>query len=225
MEKNNKDIEKQEKELNALKEDNKTQQEEDKLPKALYTLAITMFFFFTAISFFYINIAILIQERALGGSRLASYILSFGAMGSFTLAMNLQKIQAFVGDKLLKIVCITTGLGFMTLHYTYNQPLLFLIAILTSMGAGCVIPSSIMRVGSIVKAHQSVRALAILNSCSYIGQFLSPIIFDSLPILPHSHDIIGGRFFTVGLVMFMVGVFMFLHSMYKKRLCKVKDTL
>ncbi len=215
-------IEEKDKEFKSLQE-NKQDKTEDKLPKAVYTLAITMFFFFTAITFFYINIAILIQERALGGSRLASYILSFGAMGSFILAMNLQKIQAFVGESLLKIVCITTGLGFITLHYTYTQPLLFLIAILTSMGAGCVIPSTIMRVATIVKAHQSVKALAILSSCSYIGQFISPIIFDNLPILSLANDIIGGRFLTVGIIMFMTGILMFIHSSYKKNNLLAKD--
>ncbi len=185
-----------------------------KLPIGVYTAAFSMFYFFAAVCAFYVNIAILIQERAIGDSNLASYVLAAGSCSSFIMAMNAQKVYKFIGDKLIALVSIITGLGFIMLNFAYYTPTFFIVAMLTSMGGGLVIPTCIIKIGNLVSKEQSVKALAIMNSCMFIGQFVSPILFDYLPRFSMA-DGIGGGALSLGFIMACSGVLLLGYEIFK----------
>src|SRR5699024_10226912 len=79
--------------------------------------------------------------------------------------------------------------AFLILSFTNSVPLVIISVCLVGFGQGSLCPIIVLKALDHVPLHQSDQAVALTSSCTFLGQFLSPIVLDGIGSRANHTDI------------------------------------
>lgn len=135
------------------------------------------------------NMALYLEQSDLGNSKTAGFVMAFSTVGGMITSMTLVSLQTFFKKYLMPAAVLSMGLAFGLLTITHSIPLILLGVCMVGFGQGIVFPLINVKVLGTVDPRLSDRVISIVSSMIYVGQFLSPVVLDSIGKLVGSETI------------------------------------
>ncbi|WP_225229809.1 MFS transporter [Sporosarcina quadrami] len=135
------------------------------------------------------NMALYLEQSDLGNSKTAGFVMAFSTVGGMITSMTLVSLQTFFKKYLMPAAVLSMGLAFGLLTITHSIPLILLGVCMVGFGQGIVFPLINVKVLGNVDPRLSDRVISIVSSMIYVGQFLSPVVLDSIGKLVGSETI------------------------------------
>ncbi len=124
------------------------------------------------------NIALFLEQANMGGSALAGVSVSFAAVGGMITSFFLVPIMGFFKVYLIPVMLLAMGGSFLMLSLAKHVTIVMMAACIIGFAQGTLFPVLTMNALNRVKLHQTDRAIAVLTTFIFTGQFLSPVILD-----------------------------------------------
>ncbi|GAF66814.1 MFS transporter [Alkalihalobacillus trypoxylicola] len=189
-----------------------------KLPVSVYGYGLAMFFLLLAFYSLPANIALYMQETGLGDSKFAGIVISIGTATGFFAGLLLSKLTYWLKGYFLVIQLLLMSIGFVIMGWSYHIIFLMLGIGIIGFGFGSLMPTVMDRVTKLVPRNKTVRAMAIVTSMLFLGQFLSPLVLDFIGWLV-GNETIRFTYQFVGVSIFIMTLFTFCY-VYKQKIKK-----
>lgn len=129
------------------------------------------------------NMALFLEENNLGGAAIASTVVAFATVGGMITSLLLVQIEVTLKRYLMPVMLFSMGIAFLTLAFTNSLTFVIISVTLIGFGQGSLFPFLTLKVLDVVKPYQADKAIAIVSSLIFVGQFTSPVILDSIGLL------------------------------------------
>ena len=126
------------------------------------------------------NIALYLEQANFGGSALAGMTISFAAVGGMITSFFLVPVMEFFKKYLIPVMLLAMSVSFLMLTLAKHVPVVIVSVCFIGFAQGALFPVLTMNALNLVKLHQTDRAIAVLTTFIFTGQFLSPILLDML---------------------------------------------
>lgn len=177
-----------------------------KLNKSVFKYAIIVLLGLIAFYGLPTNMAFLIKSKSFGGAKLAADLVSLSTLLSLVSAILFGKIIKKIGKNYSLIIFIIMFLGFLLLSLSENIYVVILGTILTGISFGSVIPYSMSFASNIVHKTHTALAIIIVTIGLYLGEFISPIVLQSIAELLKLNSITGS-FFAASIISIIAFIF------------------
>ena len=151
-----------------------------KIPLAVYGYSIAMGAIMLAYCAVATNMALYLEQTNLGGPALAGMIVAFAAVGGMTTSLFLVQVIGILDKYFVPIMLLSMGIPFSVLALTKSIPLVLISVCFIGFAQGALFPDLTMRALNIVKLHQTDKTIAVATTFIFSGQFLSPIVLDTI---------------------------------------------
>lgn len=126
------------------------------------------------------NMALYLVQSELGSSQTAGLVMSFTTVGGMITSLILVRLQAVFKKYLMPVALLAMGVAFGVLSMSHSIPVILVSVCFVGFGQGIVFPLINDKVLRGVDRSLSDRVISIVSSMIYIGQFLSPVVLDSI---------------------------------------------
>lgn len=157
-----------------------------RIPFGVYGWALAMGGIMLAYYSVATNMALYLEQNNLGGAALAGTVVSFTTVGGMITSLLLVQIEMTFKKYVIPIMLFGMGAAFFMLSFTDSIVLVIISVSLVGFGQGSLFPIIVLKVLDCVDFHQADRAVAIASSFTFSGQFLSPIVLDTVGKLANS---------------------------------------
>src|SRR5690625_2643190 len=151
-----------------------------KVPLAVYGYALAMGGIMLAYYSIATNMALYLEQNHLGGATIAGTVVAFTTVGGMITSLFLVQIELVLKKFIIPIMLFSMGLAFFMLSITNSVVVVILSVCLVGFGQGSLFPIITVNALDRVAFHQADRAVALTSSFTFLGQFLSPIVLDSI---------------------------------------------
>lgn len=151
-----------------------------KIPLAVYGYSLAMGAIMLAHYAVATNMALYLEQTNLGGPALAGAVVSFVTIGGMITSLLLVQIESILKKFLIPAMLLAMGLSFSFMSFTNSVPLLMISVCFIGFAQGALFPTLTMKALNIVKIHQTDKAIAVSTAFIFSGQFLSPLVLDSI---------------------------------------------
>ncbi|MGJ9383562.1 MFS transporter [Salipaludibacillus sp. CF4.18] len=201
------------------KEDNFTPSQipTSRLPKIIYLYGLGMFL--TMMVFFSIpsNIALFMVQEDIGNPQLAGVVISSGTASGFVSGLILGYVYQWLKTYFIPMQVLLFAIGFFVVSLSTNSLTMGVGVAIAGFGMGSIIPTVFDQVSREVPKSQTVQAMAIVTSMLFLGQFLSPIVFDFVGVLFGNPTIrFTYQVLTISLIFACLGFFINSFKRYKR---------
>lgn len=157
----------------------------------------------------------------MGGSPSSvSYFIASAMLTNAIVAKQYHWLKAKLNyQQIFVIIFLFFGTGLFIVSQASSYLYLFGATIFLGTGFGLILVNVNMWLLSLVHASKRGRAIGILTSSFYFGQFFSPIIFE--PIVKYAG--IQGLFFIVSIVVYIVAFVIFTRGLLSKINLRVRS--
>ena len=140
---------------------------------------LTMLAFFAVVT----NLSLLIDSRNLGGSQISGFMFALNSLcmlfaGAFFLTMQ-KKLKRLYAPCVLFLMAA----GYAGLTMAGSLTLLIVSIIFSGLGTGLAFPFIMNQASQYAREDTSIVIMGIVSGCAFLGQFLSPIILDNIPVI------------------------------------------
>ena len=160
-----------------------------RLPLAVYGYSLAMGGIMLAYYSVATNIALYLEQNQLGGATIAGTVVAFTTVGGMTTSLFLVQLELILKRFVIPVMLLSMGSAFLILSFTNSVPLVIISVCLVGFGQGSLFPIIVLKALDHVPLHQSDQAVALTSSCTFLGQFLSPIVLDGIGSLANHTDI------------------------------------
>src|SRR5699024_6460521 len=101
-------------------------------------------------------------------------------VGGMITSLFLVHIEVALKKFVIPVMLFGMGSAFLILSFTNSIPLVILSVCFVGFGQGSLFPLIIIKALDRSPTHQADRAVAMTTSCTFLGQFLSPIVLDGI---------------------------------------------
>ena len=190
------------------------EEEDDNGFKKLLPVYLTGFFSMVLFYMLPTQIPYLVINELGGTPSSVSYFIAFSMLVNAITAKQYHHIKKRFGfTQLFVIIYLFFGTGLFIISQVQSVSGLFGASVFIGVGFGLLLVNVNMWLLSLVAAHKGGRAVGLLTSAFYLGQFISPILFE--PIVQYAG--IRGLFFIVSLFVFLVAFVIFTKGLLKSR--------
>lgn len=173
------------------------------VPKLAWTIYVLSFIGMAVFYMMPVQIPFLIKEVGVTGNAEAGYALGTVMLVGGTISFNFKRIKArFTHYQIYGITFLFIGLGYGLISYASDYITMFPGLIIAGLGAGLIMPNSNLCLVSLAPANVRGRVLGLLTTFIFIGQFLSPIMFQ--PVVNMSS--ISQGFFYLALTLVVLSI-------------------
>ena len=165
------------------------QENKSKMPLAVYGYALAMGGIMLAYYSIATNMALYLEQNSLGGAALAGTVVSFTTVGGMITSLLLVQIEVTFKRYVIPIMLFGMGIAFLILSLTNSVILVILSVCFVGFGQGSLFPILVIKALDLVPAYQADRAVAMTSSFTFLGQFSSPIVLDSIGTMINSDSI------------------------------------
>ena len=127
-----------------------------------------------------LNISLFVEGTGMGNSTTSGIACALVTGAPFLVGIFFRSITTRLGKSAVFVAICTMGLGMFTIGEANTLTTVFTGAFLVGTGEGYLFPYVMNAVRATVAPKDSVRALAVMSSMLYFGQFMSPIAIDAL---------------------------------------------
>lgn len=160
-----------------------------KMPFAVYGYSIAMGAIMLAYYSIATNMALYLEQNSLGGAALAGTVVSFTTVGGMITSLLLVQIEVTFKRFVIPVMLFGMGIAFLILSFTNSIALVMLSVCLIGFGQGSLFPIIVIKALDQVPGHLADRAVALTSSFTFLGQFLSPVVLDSIGKIANSTSI------------------------------------
>lgn len=126
------------------------------------------------------NMALFLEQSNLGGSKVSGFVIDFSTVGGLITSINIVKLQNVFKAYLMAVSLFVMGLGFGIIAMS-NIIIPILVGVcFVGFGQGILFPLINVKVLGNVAPTISDKVISIVSSMIYVGQFISPVILDSI---------------------------------------------
>lgn len=193
-----------------------------KIPLAVYGYAIAMGAIMVAYYSISTNIALYLEQNNLGGASLAGTVVAFTTVGGMITSLLLVQLEMTFKKFVIPVMLLGMGIAFLILTYTMSVPLVMLGVCMVGFGQGSLFPIITLRVLDNVQFHQADRAIALTSSCTFLGQFISPLVLDSVGKLANN-TAIRFQYGTLAIVILITVLITAVYIVRSKEVVKVSS--
>ncbi|GAE31055.1 MFS transporter [Halalkalibacter hemicellulosilyticus] len=186
------------------------------LPKRVYFTGVAMFFILLVFFALPSNMALFMQQEGIGNSQNAGMVISAGTAAGFVAGLILARTKRFFQHFFYTGMLLLMAVGFLIIAFAPNAIIIGCGVGLMGFGFGSLMPIVFDHVTHLVPRVQVVQAMAVVTSMLFLGQFLSPIILDSIGVLVGDGSIRFTYFLLAG-SLFLVSIGFFLHASIRRR--------
>ncbi len=151
-----------------------------RIPLAVYGYSIAMGAIILAYYAVATNMALYLEQTNLGGSALAGMIISFAAIGGMMTSLFLVQVMAVLKDFLIPVMLSAMAIPFLVLSFTNSVPVVMISVCFIGFAQGSLFPVLTMKALNSVKLHQTDKTIAVATTFIFSGQFLSPLVLDTI---------------------------------------------
>src|SRR5699024_6848617 len=126
------------------------------------------------------NMVLFLDENNIGGASIAGVVVAFTTVGGMITSLFLVQLEFTLKRFIMPVMLAGMALAFFTLSFTNSLPLVLLSVTLVGFGQGSLFPVIVLKVLDRVVPYHSDRAVAITSSFTFLGQFASPLVLDSV---------------------------------------------
>lgn len=160
-----------------------------KIPFAAYGYALAMGAVMLAYYSISTNMALYLEQNSLGGASLAGTVVAFTTVGGMITSLILVHLESILKKFVIPAMLLSMGLAFLFLSFTNSVVLVMLSVCMVGFGQGSLFPIFTLKALDKVDVHQGDRVVALTSSCTFLGQFLSPLVLDGIGKLANSTSI------------------------------------
>ena len=135
------------------------------------------------------NMALYLEQSKLGGSQTAGLVISFTTVGGMVTSLTLVRLQFLFKNFLMSAALLSMGIAFGILAMSHSVPVILISVCMIGFGQGIIFPLINDIVLGDVNPAISDRVISIVSSMIYVGQFLSPVVLDSIGRMAGHADI------------------------------------
>src|SRR5699024_3409880 len=154
--------------------------EKNRLPIQVYGYALAMGAVMLAYYSIATNIALYLEQNALGGATLAGTVVSFTTVGGMITSFFLVRIEMTFKQYIIPVMLTFMALAFFLLSITNLVPIVILSVCFVGFGQGALFPIITLKALDKVELHQADRVVAWTSSFTFLEQFMSPIVLDTV---------------------------------------------
>ncbi len=189
--------------------------EKKNLPVDVYKLAFGMFIMYVISFAFTTNLSLFLFTYNIGDSQLSSILIFLLNCSIFLSGLTLSFISKVLKKYIMVVAYILMGVSFIIFSYSLNTIYMGIATVLIGLSVGILSPTYMVRTTKIVSANQRSFAIAIVSSCMFLGQFVSPLISLLIQSVFNYGDI--KLPFYISIVLCCIIVLFYLSSMSLKR--------
>lgn len=200
----------------------KPQKDETKLkiPKIIYGYGLAMGGVMIANFAIQTNMALFLEQNNIGGPSLAGVVISFITVGGMLTNLFLARLDELFGKYFITMMLLGMGIAFMLLSVSTVLPLIIISVSLVGFG-GALLPLLTVKAFDRVEPHQADQTVAITISFVFLGQFISPIVLDTIGKLFNNNDVQFKYAFLSVVILIIVAINVFL--LIRKRSYQVDE--
>lgn len=151
-----------------------------KVPVSIFGIAIAACGIMLAYYAVATNMALYLEQSQLGSSRTAGLVMSFTTVGGMITSLILVRLEIIFKKYLMSVALLAMGIAFGILSISHSIPVILASVCIVGFGQGIVFPLINDRVLRGTDPSISDRVISIVSSMIYVGQFLSPVVLDSI---------------------------------------------
>ena len=201
----------------ALKEPKGVYHEENtetEIPAKLFPIYLTGFFSMLLFYMLPTQMPYLVINELHGTPSSVGYFIAFAMLINALVARKYAKLKThFSFAQIFVIIYFFFGTGLLIISAVNTPNQLFFASLFMGVGFGLLLVNINVWLLSLVEAHKRGRAVGILTSSFFFGQFFSPIIFE--PVVMQVG--IQGLFFFTGILCFIAASVIFSKVVFKRQ--------
>jgi len=201
----------------ALKEPEKIHHlsnENEEMPARLYPVYLTGFFSMLLFYMLPTQMPYLVINELHGTPSSIGYFIGFAMLVNALVARKYAKLKThFSFAQIFVIIYFFFGTGLLIISQVSTPNQLFFASLFMGVGFGLVLVNINVWLLSLVEAHKRGRAVGMLTSSFFFGQFFSPIVFQ--PIVLEVG--IQGLFFFAAILSFIVAIVILSRLIFKRQ--------
>jgi len=202
--------------LSSIKEPKitpKKEQKNDSNFKVMLPVYLTGFFSMVLFYMLPTQIPYLIINDLGGSPSSISYFIALSMLINAVTAKQYHHIKKRLSfEQLFIVIYLFFSIGLFVISQVTTVSGLFGASLFIGVGFGLLLVNVNMWLLSLVSPEKRGRAIGFLTSSFYLGQFVSPILFE--PIVKYNG--IQGLFFIVSIFVFSIALFIFFKIIFKK---------
>ncbi|AGW15176.1 MFS transporter [Megalodesulfovibrio gigas] len=129
------------------------------------------------------NLALFLIREGYGEAANSGMSLAGSTTAGFVAGLILPRTRLMFGRQLPLVMLCLMAAGFFCLHYATGLASAMGGVVLVGFGLGSLWPSLLVAVARATPLPLSMRAMALAGSMIFLGQFLSPLVFDAVGVL------------------------------------------
>jgi MFS family permease len=154
-----------------------------RLPLTVYGMALLGLLVMMGFYVVPTSAAMFMQREGIGDASRAGLVFATLTFSSFLVGLVFGRISRVLGAWTAIAGAALVGSGFWLLSVSVGLPAVLGSVVLVGLGLGIALPALITATANLVPSEATSRAMSLFNSCMYLGQFLSPIVFGALGAL------------------------------------------
>ena len=159
------------------------QQKTGRLPLDVFFFSGGLMFVMAAFYTVPTNMALFIHAGGIGGSSLAGFTMGLLNAVAFMAGIIVAQTRRLLESSLVPVLLVLMGLGYLVITRSTSPAMLMLGVALVGVAFGTFMPLLFLGVSRGVPQDQRVMAMAVASSMLYLGQFISPVVFDGISSL------------------------------------------
>ncbi len=176
-----------------------------RLPRKVYWLGLTMLVYMAAFYAFPLGLSMHLETAGIGDSRTAGYLFALISVIAFAIGMVFPGFMAFFGRRLLAVLLLCMGGGYLIVAFAGSAALVWFGCCLVGVGLGGLTPLHYVLVNRAVDKESTVKAVSVLVAGTFAGQFASPFLLLLIKNIPAAHLNLG-LYGSIGSVMTALGL-------------------
>src|SRR5699024_6838885 len=135
------------------------------------------------------NIALYLKENNIGGSDLAGIVGVCTTIGGMLTSMLLIQVKSVFNRYIIPVMIVCMSIAFLVLSITYSIPIIIISVVIVGLAQGLLFPIITLPALDGTPPHLATQTVAWVSSLTFLCQFLSPVVMDSVSTLFHHHTI------------------------------------
>lgn len=161
------------------------------------------------------NAALFIKTQNIGSINSPGIAIGFFMLFGFIAGIILTYIQRITGKFTVAFAILLMGLGYISLYLAYNMLPIILGVSLVGFSFGIIYPNIFIATNNICSNNSNSKELSLVSSCVFLGQFISPLVLQSIGKIFHDTSI-RFNFLTLSICL-LIGFFISIIGKSRRR--------
>jgi MFS family permease len=188
----------------------KTDKKGQEINWRLFFFILLNLFASVCINVFQSNNAMFLEKTGLGNAAIAGTAQFIFMIVGIPAGLGLGFFMKHLGRSIMVYSSLCIAVGMFFIAFSHSLPTVYIGAFLIGMGFAIRSPGGITMSANMVAANAAAMAIGLNNSFGSVGNFVSPIVINSISAKINDHP--GIQFIVAGIMMVVLGLLYFIFN-------------